>query len=407
MRCDLVAVVLVAALVTGCGDADSSGPAGSDATTTPPGSTEPAPTTSAAPPTTTIATDTTATTAAATTTTALDLVPTPPTIPPLPARYEPPAVLPTLEGAGTTRALDINDAGAVVGEAYLPLGDEGCCPVAVWWPDPTAEPQRLDRLIGLPEPSSSSALRINDRGQIVVTHLGYGAYLVDPVAESVVEIVIPFAVRPPVLFSAGLNDRGDVVGSVEVAWAEEAEGGHAVMHGFLWEASSRQATDLGTLPGLGSSWANDINDAGQIVGTSRNTGVSTETTLPPDGLPGDAARSFVWDPTTRSMVTLSPILEDVAAINDAGMAISSSGVWLALPGNFVRPDRPLGRFVDINDSGWVLSAGEPGGSVVDPSSWSRVELPEASFAIPTSINTGGQVVGWAGSEALVWQPGTG
>jgi uncharacterized membrane protein len=178
------------------------------------------------------------------------------------------------------------------------------------------------------------------------------------------------------------------------------------MHAFRWEASTRQATDLGTLQHLESSWAHDINDSGQIVGISRTPAGSTPTTVPADGLPGDIARSFVWDPRTGTMTNLSPPFEEAVALNDEGMAISDSGVWLALPNTFTKADTPLEAFVDINNAGWILSASELAGSVIDPTTWSTVELTSGTFAAgaPTSMNIHGQVVGGAEGQAVMWQP---
>lgn len=411
MRCRLVDLMVASVLVAACGGDRPASEARPDSTTTvPTGVTASVTTTVPTSVTTSVTTapPSSESTVPADTTSApsTDPVPTPPIVAPLPPSYDSPVPLPTLDGATAASAADINEAGAIVGEARLPLGDEGCCTVAVWWPDATRPPERLDHLIGLPQPATSSALRINDEGVILVTAFEYGIFLVDPSVGSVVEIVIPFALGTPVLFAGGLNDRGDVVGSVQVAWVDEVEGRHAVMHAFRWEASTGDATDLGALPGRESSWAADINDSGLIVGTSRGVGF-TSTTLPADGLPPDVTRSFAWDPSTGEMIELSPPFEEVVAVNDAGTAISATGVWMTLPPVFARPDTPFGRFVDINDIGWILAARDPGGSVVDPTSWSSVELPAASATGgPTSINAGGVVVGTAGFDAVIWSPGT-
>ena len=58
--------------------------------------------------------------------------------------------------------------------------------------------------------------------------------------------------------AVAINERGQIVGS------SETKGDNAISHGFLWEKGKMR--DLGSL--TGSSWANDINDRGQVVGTS-------------------------------------------------------------------------------------------------------------------------------------------
>ena len=73
-----------------------------------------------------------------------------------------------LPGTSMAYALDINDDGVVVGVGFLPVDGEAS-PVAVWWPDLTSGPQRLDIDLGLDQRSGSRALRVNNRGQILVS----------------------------------------------------------------------------------------------------------------------------------------------------------------------------------------------------------------------------------------------
>jgi probable HAF family extracellular repeat protein len=60
----------------------------------------------------------------------------------------------------------------------------------------------------------------------------------------------------------GMNDAGQVVG---YSFASLPEGGQAG-HAFLWEDSVM--ADLGVLPGEDESWAFDVNDGGDAVGSS-------------------------------------------------------------------------------------------------------------------------------------------
>ncbi len=207
-------------------------------------------------------------------------------------------------------ALDINDDGVAVGVGFLPADGEAIS-VAVWWPELTSGPQRLDVELGLDQRSGSRALRVNDRGQILVSG-GGRLVLVNPAAGSTQEVLVPFAERPIVLFEAGLNNAGDIVGSVVVDEVDTGEGVYAITHAFRWSAATLEAVDLGTLPGTESSHAYDINDAGQIVGDS-------------------AGQPFVWDPVAGVMTALdipvNPGQISLMRINNAGLVLGSPAVW--------------------------------------------------------------------------------
>lgn len=95
----------------------------------------------------------------------------------------------------------------------------------------------------------------------------------------------------------GINDLGDVVGGSSTAVL-------MINHAFLY--SGGEVTDLGTLPGDGYAYANDINNLRQVVGNSFGSG-----------------RGFLWE--DGSMVQIDTLLDpadgwtvtDAYAINDA------------------------------------------------------------------------------------------
>jgi len=105
--------------------------------------------------------------------------------------------------------------------------------------------------------------------------------------------------------ASALNNNGGVVG-----WAATKSG---ESHAFLWKGG--KMTDLGTLKG-GSSYANEINDAGQIVGSSQ---VSEALDF----------HAVVWDRgKLHDLNTLIPagsgwVLRDAVAVNNRGQVAGS------------------------------------------------------------------------------------
>ena len=296
-----------------------------------------------------------------------------------------------LPGTSMAYALDINDDGVVVGVGFLPVDGEANS-VAVWWPELTSGPQRLDIDLGLDQRSGSRALRVNNRGQILVSGGGGRLILIDPAAGSAQEVLIPFAERPIVLFEAGLNNAGDVVGSVVVDEVDTGEGVYAVTHAFKWSAATLQALDLGTLPGTESSHAYDINDAGQIVGDS-------------DGQP------FVWDPVAGVMTALdipvNPGENSLMRINNAGLILGSPAVWDLKEDALVSTGQGIVAY-DLNDAGLVaaiLADSCPAceGITWDPFTGTTTVLEAAAFN-PLAINNNSDVVGTSNARATLWTP---
>jgi len=73
--------------------------------------------------------------------------------------------------------------------------------------------------------------------------------------------------------SKTINNRGTVVGGADIAVPDPFapncfSSSCFVQHAFQWQAGV--LTDLGTLPGGGSSWAEAITDSGQIAGRAQN-----------------------------------------------------------------------------------------------------------------------------------------
>ena len=171
----------------------------------------------------------------------------------------------------------------------------------------------------------------------------------------------------------GMVDIGTLGGPFAVAQAINEQGqivGHAANESFdirayLWEDD--QITQLNVLPDGNSCEALDINDLGQVVGTSG---------APPTG---DWLHAVLWE--TQSNDILEPIDLDVpiaggqawaAAINNhgdiVGNALDPDGpsdwtepwIWkdgqMKLLQNLIPPDTgwDLYQVRDINDAGWIV-----------------------------------------------------
>jgi probable HAF family extracellular repeat protein len=188
-------------------------------------------------------------------------------------------------------------------------------------------------------------------------------------------------------FGADLNDRGQVVGSVQ-----RVVGTQRVTSGFLWDAGTY--TDLGTLGG-DFVMAYGINELGQVVGSATSSGY---------------ARAFFWE---RGVMTdlgaPGGLSSEGRAINNHGQVALASGAHVYLweagtltdLGTMGGPDVPQQTSVplDLNDRGQMLLA------VYDiPAAlfrwgiWSSgrfLPLPSIGSGVPTAnrLNELGQAIG--------------
>lgn len=182
--------------------------------------------------------------------------------------------LPTLGGTHAFAA-GVNNRGQVVGWAETPVHDPTCTGAqvlqfrAVVW-----EPKRgsVQELPPLPGDSASSAVAINNRGQVV------------GISGDCDQAVGRFSARRAVLWDRGvprripdlggiawhtpqdINEAGDVVGFSNPPGADPP--GQFIARAFLWQSGADTVIDLGTLPGDTRSQGQALNGRGQVVGVS-------------------------------------------------------------------------------------------------------------------------------------------
>ncbi len=335
----------------------------------------------------------------------------PPSYEPLPpaevmTQYSTPLILGELPGGSKSMGVDINNSGMIVGASFVGTFER----YAVWWPDSTSEPQRLDGYLDLRFDSQQSiGSRVNDAGQVLVNAQPQ-AFLVDPVSGSSIEVVPPFDEGFGV---QNLNSFGHVVGYVNVEWPECGDDcePNPITRGFVWDPTTGETTVIDPLDGAESSAANSINDLGQVVGTS-------------DGRP------FVWDPADGSITELDvPENEYLVSaqandINNQGVVVGGAQygdgalgpsmralIWDAASGevldlsSVLAADSALGQM--INDSGEVvIRMGQTGSDpwVLDLVSNTVSMVPDVTFGYGVSINDHGQAVGMSAERAALWNP---
>jgi probable HAF family extracellular repeat protein len=188
----------------------------------------------------------------------------------------------------------------------------------------------------------------------------------------------------------GINDLGQIVGVSDTS--QVTASGNPVRHAFLFDLSTSQIHDLGTLmtrllspaQSQTNSEARAINNRGQIVGVSDSL----------DANSGAVQRAFLFDPsgfvggrTAIDLGTLNPANRPVSFFRDLGNSEANA-----------INDR--GDIVGVADTGQFDANGDPvrhgfifnGGSQIDdlnvpalPAGWTIIEA--------TGINGGGEICG--------------
>ncbi|HEY7499034.1 MAG TPA: Calx-beta domain-containing protein [Vicinamibacterales bacterium] len=289
----------------------------------------------------------------------------------------------------SAQALEVNDAGQVVGVAG---GNK-----AFLWQNGVKT--QLGALAG---GSASSALAVNEAGHAV----GHSALTTPPTGAHAVlwsnggiTDLTPDLPANQTAMATGINEDGVIVGNIFSSSA------------FIWENGVRTA--LGDLGGGGTA-ANDINDSGVVVGAS-----STGVLLPL----GFMAHPFMWQNGVMTDLGLLPGDEDggASAINRSGQIVGSSGrtdletyesfYKAFLYSNGVMTALPVPSWEayagDINDAGVVVGTMRAGGGFSNFHAWVYIDGAVTNLntliqpgsglhiAYANSINNAGQIAATA------------
>ncbi len=236
----------------------------------------------------------------------------------------------------------------------------------------------------LPIFNLGSPSAINERGQISGTLGFFPTHAVMWDNGSVIDLAttsVPSNGGPGINSGAqGINNRGQVVGGFSqghggVLWEKGTmtdlagispvdinEGGQIAgssgSHAALW----RNGVDLGVLPGDTNSEASAINNSGRIVGISFVAGSSS-------------SRGFLWEKGTMSELPgLDGRATAVFDINERGQVVGDAGLLPVMweNGTLIRletlPPLTIGRAFGINDNGDIV------GYLQSPTSFARVAV---------------------------------
>lgn len=230
----------------------------------------------------------------------------------------------TLPGASSSEALALNDRGQVIG--VCSTGEQG---KAFFWEKGVMRP--LPLLPGF-SPLSLWPHAINNQNQIVGTAFGPNldtrrAFLID---KGIIQDLGTPAGEYSEAF--GINDRGQVVGK-SYAYTVNNKGQRQITlsYTFLWSKAMGFRRLSPRTDDFGES-VSGINNTGQVIGASWTLGMEEErvkrAALPPDKQPapytGVPTAGFLWQNGHTSNLSPPPSWNSrVVAINDRGEVLGS------------------------------------------------------------------------------------
>lgn len=209
-------------------------------------------------------------------------------------------------------------------------------------------------------------------------------------------------------FASDINDLGQVVGSFTTSEGET--------HAFLWD-SANGIQDLGTLGGSYSS-AHSINELGQVVGTAAIMGDGQQHAFIWDSVNGIQDLGPLYDPSDFFMSVATAINENGIVVGHALM--TGAFVWNETDGMWdlgAELDEPGSAATDVNDHGTVVGYASSASGPTRAYIWSSdtgvrylgrfpgEDSTHISHAY--AVNNSNQVVGYRGRHAFFWQFETG
>jgi probable HAF family extracellular repeat protein len=297
----------------------------------------------------------------------------------------------TLPGDSMSFADGINSQGQVVGGSGTSLAGR-----AFLW---TAQSGMVDLNTVLPANSGwildADATGINDSGQITGTGTLNGArlhgYILTLPAAGRSASIIDIGVMPGGSFASpfAINSSGQVVGQGDTT----NPNGGTFTRAFLYSAGTM--TSLGALTVQGDSMGTDINDGGEVAGTSEVNFTDSHAFLYTQGAMLDLGAGQGLGINNTGQVVGSNAAGHAALYSAATMTDLGT-----LPGGAVSEASGInlaGKIVGFSETGNSTDHAVVfgGGTVTDIGT-----LPGFDNSMATRVNAAGQIIGWSWSGAL-------